>query len=488
MFRSYETGHGSYVTFILNVGDLENKFAGPNYYALSAAHFYEIYVDNNGDAVEDLTFQFYYGAQFAGGLTSAPIAKNEFDCLPAALPDVPTHTGVALLIAGTNVTIPLKQFGAVDSSGAGLNFIENYYINLLRGPRENPTSVVALTHSTGDSVFTKPFDNAGTKTIANYGSYASNFIYTLDSFGAQCGNGKVFVGQRAESFVINIGPIFDLINFVPIPGFPGAITDDNANNALSQKSVTAFVLEVPITCVVEGGDASGVIGGWTALRQLVHANTTHVAGRQTARLGHALVNELVIGLRDKAKFNKSPPSEDVANGFGLYVKYSTMAEILSILFVDAVNSFFQIQLSSIAPETPRDDLVAVFLTGISGINQPPTVVPAEMLRLNTSVAVTAVASQSQFGVIGSDFAGYPNGRRPGDDVIDITLRVVMGVLCSTPFTLSCGTNNAANPPPVGTVALLDGAPIDATFFQSAFPYLNNPLAGSDFGAGGRNGN
>jgi len=279
-----------------------------------------------------------------------------------------------------------------------------------------------------------------------------------------------------------------LVNFVPIPGFPGAISNDASNNQLSQKSVTAFVLEVPITCLVENGDASGVIGGWTALRQLVHANTTHVAGRQTARLGNPLVNELVIGLRDKALYNKSPPKSDGANGFVLYVNYPTFPEILSILFKDAVNSFFQLSLSTIAPDTPRADLFAVFLTGIEGINQPTTVTASEMMRLNTTTPVTAVGTQISTGVIGGDGAGYPNGRRPGDDVIDITLRVAMGVLCTDPFGFDCGANNKLNPPPVGSVAFLDGAPIAATDFQSVFPYLNNPLAGSDFGAGGLNGN
>ncbi|MGH8336448.1 MAG: DUF4331 family protein, partial [Gammaproteobacteria bacterium] len=124
---------------------------------------------------------------------------------------------------------------------------------------------------------------------------------------------------------------------------------------------------------------------------------------------------------------------------------------------------------------PRADLVATFLTGIKGLNQPPYVLPSEMLRLNTSIAPVAAASQNRLGVIGGDDAGYPNGRRPGDDVVDISLDVVMGRLITDGFF---GTPSQA---PSGALPFTDGALVDSSFFDNAFPYLKVPIPGSPNG-------
>ena len=127
------------------------------------------------------------------------------------------------------------------------------------------------------------------------------------------------------------------------------------------------------------------------------------------------------------------------------------------------------------------DLVNAFLTGVEGVNQLATVTPSEMLRLNTAIPAKPAAMQSAFGVAGNDLAGFPNGRRPGDDVVDIALRVVMGALChdipvnGTPTNLGyCMPEDA----PVGDVSFTDGAPINASMLNSEFPYLLTPLAGS----------
>ena len=122
---------------------------------------------------------------------------------------------------------------------------------------------------------------------------------------------------------------------------------------------------------------------------------------------------------------------------------------------------------------PRSDLVAAFLTGVSGLNQPANVVASEMLRLNTSIAPTPAAGQNRLGVLAGDNAGFPNGRRPGDDVVDIELRVAMGVLC----TLNLGGCVPANAP-AGALKYTDGAYITSAFFASEFPYLRAPLKGS----------
>ena len=192
------------------------------------------------------------------------------------------------------------------------------------------------------------------------------------------------------------------------------------------------------------------------------------------------MNEVVIGLPQKDLFNAAEPTQDGA--LADYVTNPTLPAILDLLFRDAVNQTLGTSIANLAPTNiPRDDLVAAFLTGIPTLNQQSIVTPSEMMRLNTGIAPTPRATQSTFGVAGDDLAGFPNGRRPGDDTVDIALRVVMGALCypvpinGTPTDLGFCTSDDA---PVGNVAFTDGAPISAAELKNAFPYLNDPLAGS----------
>jgi hypothetical protein len=193
-----------------------------------------------------------------------------------------------------------------------------------------------------------------------------------------------------------------------------------------------------------------------------------------------LVNELVIGLADKDKFSTAHPKDD--GQFADYVTHPTLPELLNILFKDAVNTTLGANIETLAPTNfPRIDLVTAFLTGFAGVNQLATVTPSEMLRLNTAISAIPASAQSSFGVAGDDLAGFPNGRRPGDDVVDIALRVVMGALChpipvaGEPTNLGlCAPEDAS----VGTVPFTDGAPVNATMMMSSFPYLAMPLPGS----------
>jgi hypothetical protein len=126
---------------------------------------------------------------------------------------------------------------------------------------------------------------------------------------------------------------------------------------------------------------------------------------------------------------------------------------------------------------PRNDLVAVFLTGIQGLTKPAVLkAPGEMLRLNTSIAPTAREAQANLGVLAGDVAGFPNGRRPGDDVVDIELRAAMGVLCTLnqPQVFGCVPSDATT----GSLPYTDGATESAADFPATFPYLNTPLGGS----------
>ena len=158
------------------------------------------------------------------------------------------------------------------------------------------------------------------------------------------------------------------------------------------------------------------------------------------------------------------PTGDVQ--FATYVTNPTLPELLEILFggagVQAPNNF------------PRTDLVAAFVTGVGGLELSLDGVPREMQRLNTSIAPTPKAAQNNLGVLGGDNAGFPNGRRPGDDVVDIELRVAMGVLCHAFPGVFCTPADA----PSGNLPFTDGALQDASQFDATFPYLTTPLPGS----------
>jgi hypothetical protein len=193
-----------------------------------------------------------------------------------------------------------------------------------------------------------------------------------------------------------------------------------------------------------------------------------------------LVNELVIGIPDKDRFSATEPRDD--GQFSTYVTNPTLPALLDILFRDAVNQTLGTNIANLAPTNfPRNDLVTAFLTGFPGVNQLATVTPSEMTRLNTGIAPTAAAQQSTFGVAGGDLAGFPNGRRPGDDVVDIALRVVMGGLCH-PIPVNGQPTNLGLCTPadavVGNVPFTDGAPVSAADFDTSFPYLRTPLPGA----------
>jgi hypothetical protein len=189
---------------------------------------------------------------------------------------------------------------------------------------------------------------------------------------------------------------------------------------------------------------------------------------------------VVVGLPDKDRFNASEPKDD--GQFATYVTNPTLPALLDVLFRDAVNATLGTNIPNLAPSNlPRTDLVTAFLTGFPGLNQQSKVTASEMQRLNTNVPATPADQQSTFGVAGGDLAGFPNGRRPGDDVVDIALRVVMGRLCH-PVPIN-GTNTdlglctPANAP-VGTAPFTDGAPVTAADFDVQFPYLRTPIPGA----------
>jgi hypothetical protein len=285
------------------------------------------------------------------------------------------------------------------------------------------------------------------------------------------------VGQRKDPFVVNLGETFDLVNIKYPATELNPLAESAAADKLADANVTSFVLEVPVACLTEGKGT--IVGAWTtaSIPASRVVSTTPPQGLdptqqsgslvQVSRLGAPLVNEVVIGLKDKNKFNASEPKDDAQ--FADYVTNPTLPALLEVLFgaagVKAPTNF------------PRTDLVAAFLTGVQGLNKPTNVTGSEMLRLNTAIAATPLASQNRLGVLGGDNAGFPNGRRPVDDIVDIELRVAMGVLCTVP-TVNAAVGCQASDAPAGTLHYTDGAYISPSFFANEFPYLRAPLKGS----------
>ena len=428
LFNSYETGRSNYVTIIANYLPLQSPYGGPNYFQLDPNAVYEIHVDNTGDAVEDITFQFHIDNAPRGiALPIGPVGNRRTNAIP--------------LLAAAPIT-------ADDTSA--LNVDQTYTLSIIRGARRTGTSTAITNTVTGKLAFTKPQDFAGTKTFPDYEAYARKSMYDIALPGTDK-NGRVFVGQRKDPFVVNLGEIFDLLNLNPL----GPI--DGSKNLLDDANVTAFVLEIPKEFLLSGGNGT-IIGAWTTASTVQGGIYT-----QVSRLSAPLVNELVIGVSDKDKFNGSEPKNDLAN-FADYVTHPTFPALLEILFKVPAPTLF-----------PRTDLVAAFVTGVDGLNKNGGA--GEMLRLNTAIPATPRDQQNNLGVIAgitkgvldatkADLAGFPNGRRPGDDVVDIALRVVMGKLLKPADA------------PVGDAPLTDGAYVDARMFPDHFPYLNPPLKGS----------
>jgi len=422
MFNSYETGRSNFVTMVADYLPLQDPYGGPNYFELETNGIYEIEIDNNGDGREDITFQFQFFT------TSA-------------------HISLAIGPPGSQVTneIPLVDAGQITSSNiSALNVEQTYTVKMILGNRRTGVAQYLTNAANGTIIFTKPVDNIGNKTLPAYNAYANAYMYNVLIPGSST-QGRLFVGQRKDPFVVNLGETFDLINYSnPLGPVNGG------QDSLVNKNITSLILEVPSSCLT---NTSAVIGGWTTSSQFQGTNIV-----QVSRLGQPLVNEVVIGLKDKDTFNASEPVNDAQ--FANYVTNPTLPALIQLLFGN---------LGVVAPTNfPRTDLVEVFLTGIPGLNQT-TPALAEELRLNTTTPPVPAAQQNDLGVIGGDVAGFPNGRRPGDDVVDIALRVMMGVLLST------------NDAPSGQLPFTDGALVTANMFQQVFPYINPPLAGSPNG-------
>ena len=470
MFRSYEANRSDFITLIANYQPLQDGYGGPNYFSMDPNALYEIHIDNDGDAQEEITFQFNF--------------KN-------------TLRDLKQTIGGADVSIPLIQQGGVTGlNSANLNLNESYTMTVVRdGRRSGNRTVVSKTG--GGSTLEKPVDYIGEKTLGNaaaYQAYSDAHIHNVTIPGCTGGTNqaKVFVGQRQEGFAVNLGTIFDLVN-APFNVISNrTFANAAAANSIQDKNVTSIAIEIHKDCLTPG--AENVVGGWTtaSVRQVQIGDGIPAQGHQTAektggawvqvsRLGMPLVNEVVIGLKDKDRFNASKPSGD--GQFLNYVSNPTLPQLISLV---------QTGNAGAAPTNfPRTDLLNVFLAGIQGVNRPANVVLSEMLRLNTETPVTPIAMQNTLGLAFGDAAGFPNGRRPIDDVVDISLVAVMGGLCVANGTTNALALNtvpgttmsstcAPSSVPLGNTSLAIHDAVDQSRvpFMNRFPYLSTPTPGS----------
>jgi hypothetical protein len=304
-------------------------------------------------------------------------------------------------------------------------------VTSLDDPNLNVRQHFALTRITvggGSKVIAKgpvaPSDT-GVASMPDYGSLRDAAVRPV-----AVGKGKVFAGQADDPLFLDLR-VFDLLY--------GGDLSEVGNDTLSGYNVNSVAMQVPSKLLTTNSDP--VFGVWTTTQK----RTASGDWAQVSRLGNPLVNEVVIPLKDKDRFNRSRPVDDPQ-----FLPYVTKPELPKL--IEAVYGIP-------APDQPRNDLVSVFLTGIDGLNKPADLTaPGEMLRLNTSIPPSN--HPNRLGVIGGDNAGYPNGRRLTDDVVDIALQVVEGELVGSPNDLG------------------DAVSSNDTPFSDTFPYVALPADGS----------
>ena len=397
MFKS--PADATKLVFVANSYPFQYPEAGPNYFRFADNAVYAIHIDTNGDAKENITYAFKFTTTVVNGGTFLFNTKAI-----ASLDDANVRqTWKAYRIKGTftGSNSQLSQANVVASGRVATPVI---------GPRSTPDYPALVTES-----------------------IVSNAV------------GKFFAGPRDDSFFVDLN-VFDLL------GLGGA------NDSLQGANVNSIVFEVPIAGLI---GSSPIIGAWSANYRpsqvvlkgdgTMKNSTTWV---QVSRLGMPLVNEVVVPLAFKDYFNASKPWKDAdTQPYADVVLTSELAGLLkAVLELD-----FDGSGSVDVPTTNREDLFMVFLKGVTGLNQPPNVRPAEMLRLNTSTATTA--SPNRLGVFGGDNQGFPNGRRLGDDVTDIAIQAVTGKLVEG-FTV---------PDSLG-----DGVDTNDKAFLTTFPYVAAP--------------
>ena len=406
-FRSTEAGRSGFVTLLANWIPFEEPSGGPHFYKFDDTVLYEIKIDNTGDGIEDITYQFRFTTS----------VKNPDIVLGMASPNQ--------ALAGTGGIEPL----ITSLDDPDYNEPQTYTVTRIDQSTGKNGAVIA-------SGLITPPNNIGERSTPNYESLAQAAIYPLPN------GGKVFAGQRDEGFYIDVGGVFDILKLKSI-GTTGGFDSTAGFN------VNTIGIEVPIQALTRTGAVPSGPCCRCRDRCMGYVQPAHHDGhsgpalarpagelnagsfKQVSRLGEPLVNEVVIPIKLKDTFNASQPENDAQ--FASYVADPQLAQLLKAVFGISI------------PPAPRNDLVAIFATGIpvNAVTGPNYTTflsdgkPHEMMRLN--VAIAPSSSPSRLGLLGGDVAGFPNGRRVFDDVTDIELRAVAG---GTPFTPA--TNVAPN--------------------------------------------
>ncbi|HVF86139.1 MAG TPA: DUF4331 domain-containing protein [Pyrinomonadaceae bacterium] len=435
-FRSTEAGREGFVTLISNFIPFQEPSGGPHFYLFDDTVLYEIKIDNTGDGVEDISYQFRFTTNVVRPST----------------------------ILGM---VTVNQNGVIESlTDPDYNEYQTYTVSRRSNATGKNATVIA-------SNLRMPPANIGQRATPNYeANLASQAVYNLP------GGGRVFAGQRDEGFYIDLGGAFDVFNLSALG--PPINFETGGVDGLSGFNVNTLAIEVPISALTRDGQvptsttaANAVVGVWsTASRQTTQVirplRRFQSAGpfAQVSRLGNPLVNELVVPLGLKDTFNTLTPASDAV------LVPAVLDPELPKLIQTALSAFEGIQIS--IPPAPRTDLATIFATGVPAGAVPgaPTFtnflsdgVPHEYQRLN--VAIPPSATPSRLGLLGGDPAGFPNGRRVGDDVVDIELRAVLG---GTPFTPAFNVfpNNAIG----------DGVSANDVPYLTRFPYLGTPHSGN----------
>ncbi|MGZ8190131.1 MAG: DUF4331 domain-containing protein [Methylococcaceae bacterium] len=456
-FVSYD--NPAKVTMIMAVDPFLNPGNGPNYFPFDHEILYEMKVDNTFDADEDIKIQFRFKKPeirlpgvftgFIGAGSGIPAPANSPPPIPPGTPLVP------------------PAITALDGPGSeGLSLRQTYTVKILK-------KIAGVWQTTFDSaalnlkMFAVPA-NAGPRTMPNYSGLASQGNYILSS------GIRVFAGTVDDPSYSDAGSFFDSLNLRPSAfgtGVPGILSDsqDAVNNAnfasdsLSGFNVNAIAIELPIAMLTSDGnlhaasDPAAVIGTYaTTSRPRIKTLPTVPGGQpalstnfvQIQRMGNASINELIIGTGDKDKFSMSLPKNDSL--FASYLLDPLLARVINAAYGGAVP----------IPTPPRTDLLPLitYTPPISPPGSPPGPV-ADLLRLNTGVPATLQVSRKRMGLLAGDPAGYPNGHRVSDDVTDISLRALTGVLAGPPF--NGFPNNRIG----------DSVNANDRFYQETFPYV-----------------
>jgi hypothetical protein len=431
-FVSYDDP--SKVTFIMNVDPFLEPSNGPNYFPFDPDVLYTIKIDNNYDAVEDISFEIRFRTE-----VRAPSVFTGF-------------VGAGNGIGGV---IPPAVTSLDGAGSAGLSLRQKYTVTMVKGV--GPAATRTDISPPNFPLIAVP-SNVGPRTMPDYPSLAKQGIYQLQ-------NGiRVFAGTVDDPFFIDLGATFDSLNFRPgaFPsGTPPLLTaaqdaDDHTNTAADSVSgfnVNTIAIEVPISLITTPGKPT--IGTWGATyrqQMTVRPGGASDIGQgdwvQVQRMGNPLINEVIIGTGDKDTWSRSVPAND--RQFANYA-------------LDPVLGKVMVAIGLTLPPAPRTDLLPLvqYTPLITGDASIPTGPIADLLRLNTSVKPTIATSRSRLAVLGGDNAGFPNGRRVSDDVTDIALRVVAGVLAGAKFSYRLG----------------DGVNTNDVPYQETFPYVGFAQSG-----------